>query len=451
MTPTLIASYFVPSNAQNSTALTTPSFTPATNELLVLKCINADSTAVWATPTATGGAITWLSRVTDYSSSHCGVAIFTGVVTSGGSAITVSCGFTATHNEEHEMVLERWANAKLATTPATVATVSASGTPSASLTTAAAGSVVSWLNGDWNAVSGTSRAYLGSPTEEQYQLSATLMTGYWAYQTAATAGAQTLGLSAPAGQAWSILGIEIQDAGITQVTVDASTVGFPSNVGSSGTAVTWGTYTVPAGATLVAAGFALNSATGVTGWVWSTTTGQTFTQRTLAWDGNTNPLIVSTWHNSSGSSVSVTVQVKLTYTNNKTVGLVVQVVSGDSGSPAIRASLTGSTTLPQLAATPSVVGSMMMLYYGQPLATANASSLVSGSAVDTSPASTAQGNTGTNALAGGIIHQSAVNAQTASPVTVGAGAPSATTYAVLMEFTPPGGGTPTGWPNEGWS
>jgi hypothetical protein len=64
---------------------------------------------------------------------------------------------------------------------------------------------------DWNAVDGASRAYSSSATEEGYDFQSGVYTGYWAYQSAASAGAQTVGLTAPTGQAWAIAGIEIQD------------------------------------------------------------------------------------------------------------------------------------------------------------------------------------------------------------------------------------------------
>lgn len=230
---------------------------------------------------------------------------------------------------------------------------------------------------------------------------------------------------------------------VTEAIVDACVVGFPSNIGSSGALVTWGTYTVPAGSTLLAAGFAINSATGVSAFVWSTSSGQTLTNLTPTWNGNTNPLIISYWHNSGGSSVSVTVQIRLTYSNNKTVGAIVQVVSGDDGSPTIVTSQSGSTQAPELSATPSAVGSLMCLYFGQPGATANTTSFVTGSAADTSPASlNNNGSAGANSIAGGIIHQTATNSQTSSSVTVGASAPSDPLYAALVEFKPPSSGTP---------
>jgi hypothetical protein len=73
----------------------------------------------------------------------------------------------------------------------------------------AANSIVSWVNGDWSGNSGA-RAYRSSATEERYNFVSNQYTGYWATQQAAAAGAQTIGLTTPASQTWSLGGIEIQ-------------------------------------------------------------------------------------------------------------------------------------------------------------------------------------------------------------------------------------------------
>jgi len=205
------------SNLQTVTTsgtLTSTSFTPQTNDIIVVKAISADVGASSAFPAPTGGGWAYTQRVADNTASHVRAALWTAPVTTGGTAQTVSLVYTGTGIPAN-MVVELWRNAQLAATPATVDT-RGSGAPSTTLTTAAANSFVSWANGDWAAVDGASRAYnttSATPTEDGYYFLTSQDTVEFAYQPAAAAGSQTLGLTAPAGQTWTILGIEIQDAG----------------------------------------------------------------------------------------------------------------------------------------------------------------------------------------------------------------------------------------------
>jgi hypothetical protein len=115
------------------------------------------------------------------------------------------------------MVVERWTNAKLAATPATNATkdVNSANGFTGSITTAAANSVVSWCAGDWSAQAPGTIGYRSSATQDGLHNKSTLnYVAYYAYQTAASAGAQTFGLTTPAGAAqWKYLAVEVQDAG----------------------------------------------------------------------------------------------------------------------------------------------------------------------------------------------------------------------------------------------
>lgn len=188
---------------------TTPSFTPAVGEVIIIKIIVENTTASLSAPTNTGGfAVT--QRVHDFSSSNCEVGIYS-IVPSSATSMTITAGVTGT-GAVKSVVIERWSNAQLAATPATAST-RGSGAPSTTLTTTAANSVVSWACGDWGAIDGTSRAYRSSATEDNYDFNGSAYTAYYAYQTAASAGSQTIGLTAPTGQTWNLLGVEIQDSG----------------------------------------------------------------------------------------------------------------------------------------------------------------------------------------------------------------------------------------------
>jgi hypothetical protein len=197
-----------------TTSLVTASFTPPSGSIVVAKVCCADASLTSSTPTATG--LTFTSRInTGLAGSSTRDVIYT--ATGAGSAVTVTAAFGGTAGLR-ALIVEVWTSAQLAATPATHSPtlVPSSGAPTDSLTTVAAGSVVSWLNGDWAAVDGTSRAYRTSATEKAYHFITGQYTVYAAYQTAGSAGAQTYGLTAPAAETYILASIEIQaSAGVT--------------------------------------------------------------------------------------------------------------------------------------------------------------------------------------------------------------------------------------------
>jgi hypothetical protein len=203
--PVLAASYPVYQDGSNFYSLQTPSFTPAAGEVIVVKAMNGYQLGTFGTPT--GGGLTYTSRASN-TSSNSRVQLWTAVVGGSPTAMTVSLSVSG-YPLPHGMVVERWTNAKLAGSPAVVNT-NGSGAPSATITTAAANSAVSWANVDDAAGTGA-RTYRSSAAEVAYHnLSGSWYTGYWAYQTAVAAGSQTVGLTAPSSQTWGLVGVEIQ-------------------------------------------------------------------------------------------------------------------------------------------------------------------------------------------------------------------------------------------------
>lgn len=102
-----------------------------------------------------------------------------------------------------------------------------SGGPSQALTTTQDGSAIVYLSTDWNAVDGTTRTWrtnnvtptAGNGGEKTYFRDSahySLYSAYWS--DAGSAGAKTLGLSAPTGQAWAAASVEVKG------TVDAARV-----------------------------------------------------------------------------------------------------------------------------------------------------------------------------------------------------------------------------------
>lgn len=223
MAPTLSFSN-LQTAVQNNNTLTSTSFTPATGDIIVVKAVSGDPIQTMGTPT--GGGWTYTNRVSDSTASHTRAAIWTAPVTTGGTAQTVALTFAGSI-EWHSMLVEVWSGGQLAATPATVDT-RGSGAPSTTLTTTAANSVVSWVDGDWAAVSPTGRTYnttSATPTDEGvHDGSTTQYVAYYAYQTAASAATQTFGLTAPGGQTWTLLGIEIQASATAAASLPPQTV-----------------------------------------------------------------------------------------------------------------------------------------------------------------------------------------------------------------------------------
>lgn len=211
MAPTLAASYYVASAGTSTAAITTPSFSPAAGEVLIVKMETWDTGVSMGS--VTGGSQTYTSRVTVAPGGFrpwCGIT--TAVVSGSPGSMTVSA--TPSASAQYSMCVERWSLAQLAGTPVTASANAGSGAASSSLTTTAAASIVSWVASDAQSVDPATRAYLSSATDEGVRdghLGANGV-GYHAYQTAASAGSQSFGLSAPTGMQWCIAGIEIQAA-----------------------------------------------------------------------------------------------------------------------------------------------------------------------------------------------------------------------------------------------
>ncbi|MBK8246294.1 MAG: hypothetical protein IPK85_02625 [Gemmatimonadetes bacterium] len=208
-TPQLVAVYEAESLTLATSSITSPTFTPDDGEVIVVKTLTADSTCVPATPTASG--VTFDPQAQAGTSGSFGWSMTSTVkVGTSPGAIAVTQAFSGS-GFVRSCVIERWKNAKLDATPA-VAQATGSGGPSTTITTEANDSVVSWLNTDWQAVTPAAYLYRDADTVETniFDISTSDIVGYYGYQYAPTAGSQTLGLSAPVGQAWSLSGVEIQ-------------------------------------------------------------------------------------------------------------------------------------------------------------------------------------------------------------------------------------------------
>lgn len=211
-TPQLVASYEVVTTTSAITSITSPSFTPADNELIVVKASTADGSCVPSVPTSTGGVtFTSQAQAGTLAGTYGQSRVSTVKIGTSPGSITVTQAFTGS-GFVRSMTIERWKNAKLDATPAVAQANATSSAPSTTVTTEATGSVVTWVCTDWNAVAPGAYLYRSADTVETgiFDVTTTDVMTYQAYQHAPTAASQTLGLSAPGGQNWSIAGVEIQ-------------------------------------------------------------------------------------------------------------------------------------------------------------------------------------------------------------------------------------------------
>jgi hypothetical protein len=224
MAPTLASSAKVTSGAANVGAtLVSGNIVVAVGDVLIVKA--GTSSAVTATNGATPSTVqdslvnTWgAAKVLGTNSgSNGGTGLWAATVTVAGTT-TITVNFTRSGTSSNaNFEWEQWTGAQLAGTPATNATnySGVTGAPSGAITTVAAGSVVSWMDNDFAAIApGTPTYRTGSGTVTQETIEDQSGIGqyvtYHAWQTTTSTGSQTYGLSAPTGQSWQLLAIEIQ-------------------------------------------------------------------------------------------------------------------------------------------------------------------------------------------------------------------------------------------------
>jgi hypothetical protein len=188
-----------------SASLVTASFTPPAGSIVVAYVVSADAQV---THTGVTG-LTFTKRV-DVGTSGSTTRNSLWTATGAGSAVTVTAAFTG--SQARGLFVDVWTGTQLAATPATDSVVGGSGAPTDTITTVAANSVVAWSCGDWAQITGT-RTYRSSATETAYKTLTGNYTAETAWQSAVTAGSQTYGLTAPTGQTYTMVAIELQDSG----------------------------------------------------------------------------------------------------------------------------------------------------------------------------------------------------------------------------------------------
>lgn len=181
-------------------------------DLITVRGIGEDGQVVWTTPTSAGLAFTPLGDVgTNGASSR--VTVWSADIASPGT-ISVAMsdtgatgwwGFLVTVWRDHAGIGQ-------------VATVNGGTSPnsaSLAITTTAANSALEFAFGDWNAIDGTSRTYRSvngsAATEDSYFRDSAHFAAYAAYYADAGAiGSYTVGTTAPTGQKYTVVAVEVK-------------------------------------------------------------------------------------------------------------------------------------------------------------------------------------------------------------------------------------------------
>lgn len=209
--PTFVAEYEV-ADWNTTTSPKTATATTAAGDILVVLGATEDSTATLGTPT--GNSHTYTLRQSVVVTDYCTAYGWTTPATAGtGWTLSVArtgsgrWGFTA---------LRFSGSAGVGTSAKTNVS---SGAPSLNITTTQANSALLVIVSDWNAVDGASRTWrtvngttptAGNGLERTYFRNSIAMTAYVAYYPdVGAAGLKTVGLSAPAGQKYSIIAVEV--------------------------------------------------------------------------------------------------------------------------------------------------------------------------------------------------------------------------------------------------
>lgn len=213
--PTLVAEYESTFTSVASGTARLTSVTVASGDyLVILGCTPEAANITLGTPT--GGGLTYTLRQSNTTGSNCAtyawtapsasVQTFNVSITSGSGGFGY-WGYTVLRYSGSDGI------------GASSKTVGATGAPSLAVTTTGANSAVAGLTGDWNAVDGASRTWRtinsvtptsGNGGERVYQRDSSAMTCYVAsWSDVGAAGSKTTGLSAPSGQKYSMIAVEV--------------------------------------------------------------------------------------------------------------------------------------------------------------------------------------------------------------------------------------------------
>lgn len=201
----------------DSTSLTASLTSVSAGDVVVVMAQTWDTGTAAGTPS--GGSQTYTRWATAAPGGFAGYATAFAATMAAG----VASSFTLTLSPPaaasgHSMVVYRITGGQLAATPATV-TASYGGTagvPSGAITATGAGNLVLWCTNDAQSISPATDAYI-SPAPASPDLLINGSSGSdgvfrYTHQTTSASGSQTVGMTAPTGQKWVLVGIEVQAA-----------------------------------------------------------------------------------------------------------------------------------------------------------------------------------------------------------------------------------------------
>lgn len=205
--PTFVAQGATAWNTNTPTTKTLTVTAQAGDRIVVYGAISNSGTN--NTLACSGGGLTWtLAQSIAVSSSWGGLYVWTATASTTGSlTVTITKGAgTGVFGGAYQQFRDSdgfGASSK----------ANASGASSLALTTGSANSAIVFAVNDWNSVDGAARAArtgAGAFTEHVYNRNGTTMTVYGGrHADAGAAGSKTIGYTAPTGQKYSIIGVEV--------------------------------------------------------------------------------------------------------------------------------------------------------------------------------------------------------------------------------------------------
>lgn len=212
-------------SAASASTKTTASFTTLAGDILVGVAGSEDNGR--APGSIGGGGLTWTEKNRVAVATYCQALIASATATAQSMTANIP-GFNGNANFYGLNVLTFRASDGVG---ATAKTNVLSGAPSLSITTTQDNSAIVVVVLDWSAQDGTSRTWrtvnsitptAGNGMERTYFRDAAAYTAYAAYYSdAGTAGAKTVGISAPGSQKYSIVALEVKGSGSVDATVTA--------------------------------------------------------------------------------------------------------------------------------------------------------------------------------------------------------------------------------------
>lgn len=210
--PTFVAEY--ETTFSESTSPETDAITVAVGDVLAILGVVEDSATTLTLPT--GGSPTYTQQQNSNVASNCNVYAWTAPIATGESySVSISDAGDGSHWWGYNVLRFSGSDGVGASNK-----TNSTGAPSLSLTTSFDNSAIVVAVGDWNAADGTTRTWrtvngttptAGNGFEKTYFRDPshyTVHIGY--YPDAGTAGAKTVGLSAPSGQKYAIVAVEIR-------------------------------------------------------------------------------------------------------------------------------------------------------------------------------------------------------------------------------------------------